>query len=275
MIVFPQAKINLGLNVVRKRPDGYHDIQSVLVPIPLCDVLEAVVDPSLAPGEVRFTRSGIPVEGAITDDLCMKAIRAVEEVHALPGLRVHLHKAIPTGAGLGGGSSDAAQMLLLLDRALGLRTSKARLYEWAARAGSDCPFFLEPAPQLAEGRGERLTPIPLDLEGTWLMLVNPGVHVSTAEVYRSTTPTGNTVDLPAALARDRSRWQQTVVNVMEGPVARMHPVVGAVKERLLQAGAWYAAMSGSGSTVFGLFAQEPPSLGWPKDHVSWTFSLGH
>lgn len=275
MIVFPQAKINLGLNVVRKRPDGFHDIQSVLVPIPLCDVLEVVADPALGPGEVRFVRTGIPIEGAINEDLCMRAVRTIEENHAIPGLRVHLHKVIPTGAGLGGGSSDGAGMLQLLDRSLGLRLEKTELQDLAAGLGSDCPFFLERTPQLAEGRGERLTPLALDLEGRWLVLVNPGVHVGTAEVYLNTPPTEHTVDLRSALARDPTTWQHTVINVMEQYVLERYPAVAAVKQRLLAAGAFYAAMSGSGSSVFGLFDKEPMPLTWPKDHRWWAFRLGH
>ncbi|HRO40405.1 MAG TPA: hypothetical protein PLZ25_10855, partial [Flavobacteriales bacterium] len=151
MLVFPFAKINLGLQVLRKRPDGYHDIRSVLFPIPLCDVLEAVVDEGLASGEVKFESSGLPVPGDPAANLCLKAVELIREQRELPGLRMHLHKAIPTGAGLGGGSSDGAHALLLLNKLLDLRLAAEELHAIASRIGSDCPFFLKQQPQLAEG----------------------------------------------------------------------------------------------------------------------------
>jgi 4-diphosphocytidyl-2-C-methyl-D-erythritol kinase len=246
MLVFPPAKINLGLNVVRRRDDGYHDIQSVLVRIPLCDALEAVIDPALGGNEVIFTRTGIDVPGSPDDDLCMKAVRMLQREHHLPCLRVHLHKAIPAGAGLGGGSSDGAHMLHLLDRLCGLRLPREHLHTMAAALGSDVPFFLGSGPQLAEGRGEKLRPVTVDLRGLWLVVVNPGVHVPTAEVYRNTTPSGREVDLEAALLRPFEEWNEHVVNGMEPYVFSAYPAVAAAKETLLVAGAAYAAMSGSG-----------------------------
>ena len=275
MIVFPHAKINLGLNVVRKRADGFHDIQSVLVPIPLCDVLEVVVDPVLAPGEVVFNRSGLSIAGAIEEDLCMKALRLVEQQRPLPGLRMHLHKVVPSGAGLGGGSSDGAHVLRLLNDLLQLGLKKEELFQMAASLGSDCPFFLHHGAQLAEGRGERLSPITVDLKNWWLVLVNPGVHVSTAEVYRNTTPTGTEIDLAAVLSHPPNRWNGALVNTMEPYVLSAYPAVAHVKKQLLDFGAAYAAMSGSGSCVFGLFRERPEGITWPKSHRQWVFHLDH
>ncbi|MFT3883919.1 MAG: 4-(cytidine 5'-diphospho)-2-C-methyl-D-erythritol kinase [Flavobacteriales bacterium] len=273
MLAFPFAKINLGLNVVRKRADGFHVIESVLVPIPLHDAVEIVTDPTLRPNEAIFTRSGIPVPGDPQDDLCLKAVRAVQAARTLPGLRLHLHKVIPTGAGLGGGSSDAAHVLLLLNDLLDLQLGRAELHAMAATLGSDCPFFLEERPQLAEGRGEQLSPITLDLRGQWLVLVNPGIHVGTAEVYRNTVPTERSIDLPAALARNSDTWRTSVVNTMEPYVFRTHPAIAALHATLHGMGAYYAAMSGSGSSVFGLFRERPVLPSFPVGHHVWCLQL--
>lgn len=273
MLAFPFAKINLGLNVLRKRPDGFHDIESVLVPIPLRDAVEVVVDPSLTAGKVVLTYSGAPIPGEPDDDLCLKAVRAVQRVRELPGLQLHLHKVIPTGAGLGGGSSDAAHVLLLLNDLLSLGLSPAELHGLAAQLGSDCPFFLDERPQLAEGRGERLTPLALRLRGHWLLLVNPGIHVGTAEVYRNTVPTERSAALAQALSAPLAEWSRTVVNTMEPYVFSTYPAVAEVKQRLLGAGAVYAAMSGSGSSVFGLFNAPPPAIQFPAGHRAWTLPL--
>lgn len=273
MLAFPPAKINLGLNVVERLPDGYHAIESVLVPIPLYDVLEVVVDPSLSPETPVLARTGLPVPGRAEDDLCLKAIQALGTLRPLPGLRAHLHKAIPIGAGLGGGSSDGTAMLLLLNDLLDLGLRAEELRALAGTLGSDCPFFVDPRPQLAEGRGERLRAIDLDLRGLWLVLVNPGIHVSTAEVYRNTRPTGRSAHLDQALAAPVPEWRATVRNVMEEYVFAAHPEVGAIKQRLLQAGAIHASMSGSGSSVFGLFGQRPAPIDLPAGHASWTLPL--
>ncbi len=257
MLTFPCAKINLGLNVLQLRDDGYRDIESVLVPIPLCDALEVVVDPAIGAGRMALTHSGRPVPGRTGDDLVARAHGLVNALHPLPGLRVHLHKTIPIGAGLGGGSSDGAHMLLLLDRLFGLGLAPAVLHELAAQLGSDPPFFLQRGPCLAEGRGERLTPIPLSLRGLWLVLVDPGVHVSTADVYARTRPTGRSVALAEVLADPIDSWRERLANVMEEAVFALHPSIGRIKEALYAAGAAYASMSGSGSSVFGLFTERP------------------
>jgi len=272
MIVFPHAKINLGLNVVRKRPDGYHDIQSVLVRIPLHDVLEAVLDPQLPQGEVIFTRSGLPVPGDKEQDLCMRAVKSIPVTRKLPGLRLHLHKVIPMGAGLGGGSSDGAYTLRLVNDLVGLGLGEAELHDLAMELGSDCPFFLRNGPQLVEGRGDDMTPITLDLGGLWILLVNPGIHVPTAEVYRNTSPTGTSEDLRAILTENKPpEWSGLLHNRMEPFVMAGHPAVTAIKDRSLEAGAIYAAMSGSGSTVMAIFDRPPPLLEWPASHRTWVF----
>lgn len=256
MVVFPFAKINLGLNVVRVRPDGYRDIQTVMFPIPLHDALEAVVGRSVPDGECVMTYSGTLIPGK-GDDLCLRAVRALASIKTLPGLRLHLHKAIPIGAGLGGGSSDATHTLLLLNRLLRLGLGEDELHRLAEALGSDTPFFLHRGAMLAEGRGERLSRCDVDLTGKWLVLVDPGIHVSTADAYRLTKPTGAMVDLPMLLSGAIHTWQGQVLNTMEDAVFALHPELAATKEALLEMGAAYASMSGSGSAVFGLFLAEP------------------
>lgn len=275
MIVFPKAKINLGLNVVRKRPDGFHDIESVLVPVPLCDALEAVVDPAQDGGIVAYTRSGLFIEGDLAGDLVMRAHAELARRRRLPGLRMHLHKRIPAGAGLGGGSSDGAHALLLLNDLLALGFSQDELRAMAAGLGSDCPFFIHDGPQHAMGRGEVLTPVEVPLGGLWLMLVNPGIHVSTKEAFARMVPTGRELGIAEALARNPvETWRELAPNTMEDPVIAAHPAIGQAMERMRSAGAVHVAMSGSGSTVFGLFRQEPEQLEWPTGHAAWLFPLG-
>ena len=274
MILFPYAKINLGLNVVRKRPDGYHDIESVLVPIPLRDALEAVVDPSLGEGSMLYARSGLDIPGDPSADLCMKAVVAIRERVALPGLRLHLHKRIPMGAGLGGGSSDGAHTLLLLNDLLELDLKQQELLDLASGLGSDCPFFLGPGPQLATGRGEVLEPVSLDLNGLWLVLVNPGVHVPTSAAFFHTPSTGRSFNITDVLLNEpMERWRALAPNIMENHVFSTWPIVADVLERIQRAGAAHAAMSGSGSTVFGLFRAKPPAFEWPTAYSCWTFRL--
>lgn len=274
MLLFPHAKINLGLQVLGKRPDGYHDIRSVLLPIPLHDALEAVIDPALPDGEVRFNRTGLPVPGKPEDDLCMRAVETIRQERTLPGLQLHLHKAIPMGAGLGGGSSDGTHTLLLLNRLLELGLSPAELHPLAASLGSDCPFFLNNTAQLAEGRGEVLSPITVDLAGYWLVLVAPGIHVPTAEVYRHMRLREGHEDLRQVIGLPVGEWQGLLVNNMEEYVFVKYPEIGAIKEKLLAQGAVYTAMSGSGASVFGIFREKPVGMEWPEGYKAWVLALG-
>ena len=273
MIRFPPAKINLGLNVIRKRSDGYHDLRSIMIPIPLHDILEVVVDRSLKSGEMIFHRTGIPVPGDPQTDLCTKAIEAFRRNVDLPGLRVHLHKVIPIGAGLGGGSSDGAHMLKLLNEIV-LFKLQDKIFSIAESLGSDCAFFLNAGIQLIEGKGERTCPInDFSLEGKWLVLVDPGIHVSTAEAFRSITPSGKEIDLMDIIQRPIATWQEVLINEMEEPVFQMHPKLAVIKQGLLDQGAIYAAMSGSGSTIYGIFSDPPAHFDLPKYHMQWTFKL--
>lgn len=272
MILFPHAKLNLGLNVVRKRSDGFHDIETVFFPIPIRDALEALVDHEIAPGEVRYSRSGLAVDGAPQMDLVMRAHRLVGQSKPLPGLRMHLHKSIPMGAGLGGGSSDATHTLLLLDALLGLELPQEKMRAMALNLGSDCPYFLKYGTYAATGRGEKLEPIDLTLEGSWLVVVNPAIHIPTADVFKQTTPSGSETGFPRVLGSvPIEDWNLAAPNHMELAVFRKWPEVRLVRDRLKESGAAHAAMSGSGSTVFGIFRTPPPAIQWPAHYRAWTF----
>ncbi|MCB0769204.1 MAG: 4-(cytidine 5'-diphospho)-2-C-methyl-D-erythritol kinase [Flavobacteriales bacterium] len=274
MLVFPNAKINLGLNVVSKRADGFHDIESVFVPVPLCDALEAVVDRTLEDGRLVYTRSGLTIPGDPEKDLCSRAHSMIASRTTVPGVRMHLHKIIPMGAGLGGGSSDGTRTLMLLDELFDLKTPEADLLRMATELGSDCPFFIGDSAMLATGRGETLMPLELDLSGLYVALVHPNVHIGTAEVYANTVPTGRSVDLVSLVARSRiAMWQEDVKNTMEPYVSKEHPVIGIVKRELLSQGAIYAAMSGSGSSVFGIFPERPADITLPNGLVAQVFTL--
>ncbi|MCB9170022.1 MAG: 4-(cytidine 5'-diphospho)-2-C-methyl-D-erythritol kinase [Flavobacteriales bacterium] len=273
MVRFPNAKINLGLHVVRRRDDGYHEIRTVLAPIPLYDILEAVIDPNMDPGEVVLTRTGRPVPGDPEDDLVMRAVHAIGMEHALPGLRVHLHKVIPIGGGLGGGSSDGTHMLLLVNDLVGLGLSDAELHRYAAGIGSDTAFFLEGRPCLARSRGELLEPLPLDLKGLWMLLIDPGIHVSTAAAFAMALPGRAGTDLAAIVRLPMEQWPEVLVNELAGPVQAMHPELRRIEEMLYACGAGYAAMSGSGSTMFGLFRERPGMWMEFDSSRQWVLSL--
>lgn len=274
MITFPHAKVNLGLHVLRLRPDGYREMESVLLPIPLRDALEVVMDPVLAAGEVVMVRTGLPVPGDPQQDLCVKAAKVLGREVALPGLRIHLHKVIPVGAGLGGGSSDGAHALMLINELLQLGVPSTRLATMAAELGSDCPFFLGRGAQLATGRGEILRPIAFDLRGWWLMLLNPGIHISTAEVYAHTPLAPAACDLLAEMEESSpDKWMGRVVNVMEQYVLRAYPEVQQALDSVRKGGAVYSAMSGSGSSVFGLFQDQPELPSLPEGQRGWVLAL--
>lgn len=268
MIVYPNCKINLGLRILRKRADGYHDLETIFYPIKLNDMLEVLPGKPMAGLPVQLSLSGIPVSGNAADNLCVKAWHLLKNAYPeLPPVQLHLHKIIPTGAGLGGGSADAAFTLLLLNKLFRLNCPMEQLAAFALQLGSDCPFFLTNSPCLATGRGEILTPVPLDLNGYALMLVNPGIHVSTAAAFAGITPAEPATSVNEIIQLPVSQWKDRLLNDFEKTVFAQHPEIAAIKDTLYAAGAVYAAMSGSGSTVFGLFpAGQVPDPGFPE---SW------
>ena len=260
MITFPLAKINLGLNVVERRPDGYHNLQTVFMPVPLTDALEVYEMDAAFPSEVDcdLKVTNIAVEGDEQRNLVVRAYNMLKaEFPDMPRVHAHLRKDIPTQAGMGGGSSDCAAMLLLLNRMFSLGLTQQQLIDRAAQLGADCPIFVLNRPAYAEGIGEKLTPIELSLQDYYLVIVRPNIPVPTKEAFSRITP-----HMPAKNCLDIVRqpidtWRHELVNDFEESVFALHPEIGAVKQRLYDLGAVYAAMSGSGSALFGIFKKEP------------------
>ena len=249
MICFPNAKINLGLNVVSRRPDGYHNIETIFYPIPLRDALEVVEADTFS-----FSQTGIPVDAPAEKKLAVKAIRLLSASYPLPPLEVHLLKAIPFGAGLGGGSADAAFMLRLLNDFGKLSLADGQLEAMAATLGADCPFFIRNTPVFASGTGNIFEPITLSLKGYYLALIKPDIAVSTAEAYSAVTPQSPAISLKDIVKRPVHEWKEYMVNDFEPSVFAKRPEIAAIKQRLYDSGALYASMSGSGSSVYALFS---------------------
>jgi 4-diphosphocytidyl-2-C-methyl-D-erythritol kinase len=258
MVVFPNAKINLGLRVVSKRSDGYHDLDTVFYPIPVTDILELITNRELNQPEFSFASTGLSIPGGIDQNLCYKAYQLLKKDHPdLPAIQVHLHKLIPMGAGLGGGSSDGAFMLTLLNEQYGLQLSNEQLKEYALQLGSDCPFFINNQPCAATGRGEIMKNIDLTLKGYHLVLVCPGIHVSTKEAFHNIVPHAANPTCEELVKKPLSEWKSTLINDFEIPVFSLYPAIGEIKKMLYDKGAIYASMTGTGSTVYGIFEREP------------------
>ena len=265
MITFPCAKINLGLNIVSKRPDGYHNLETVFYPIPLTDALEIkYMDekfPSESPCDLKIT--GNDVDCNEEDNLVIKAYQLLAADFQLPRVHAHLVKRIPTQAGLGGGSSDAAYMIRLLDERFRLNIGIPEMERYAAKLGADCAFFITADPSYAEGIGDVLMPVDVPgagLGGYYLAVVKPSVAVSTRDAYAAIVP-----KTPSKCCRDIVRqpietWKDELVNDFEAPIFALHPELAAIKQSLYDAGAVYAAMSGSGSALFGIFREQPTGL---------------
>jgi len=262
MILFPNAKINIGLNIVERRPDGYHNLESIFYPINIYDRLQVEVDAESPSPACNMTLDGIDIACRPEDNLVVRAYHLLAEKHPLPAVKVRLQKLIPMGAGLGGGSSDAACMLKALNQMFHLQLSDVQLELLAARLGADCAFFIQNQAVFATGIGNifhRDLPMP-SLVGKTLVLVKPDVFVSTRDAYSMITPMRPTVPLVAGVQLPIEQWKDVVVNDFEYSVFYKHPVIRDVKEQLYQMGALYASMSGSGSSVFGIFNQPIGSL---------------
>jgi len=250
MLAFPNVKINLGLYITEKRADNYHNLLTCFYPAPLNDILEIV-----PAARFEFVQTGLEIPGNQEDNLVVKAYSLLQKEFDLPPVRIQLHKLVPMGAGLGGGSSDAAFTLSTLNTQFQLGLKEAQLEEYAAKLGSDCAFFIRNRPVVAKGRGELMENCEVDLKGTHLFMVCPGLHVSTADAYGGTKPSPYTGDFEGVL-KDKSKWRNELHNQFEDTIFPKHPTLASIKEQLYALGAWYAAMSGSGSTVFGLFEKE-------------------
>lgn len=254
---FPHAKINLGLKILRKRSDGYHDIETILYPVGLSDALEIV---PAHDGVFEFSCTGLPLEGSAEDNLCVKAFRLIQRKFQLPEVKIHLHKIIPAGAGLGGGSSDAAFTLKLVNRVFSLKLKDNELLVMASTLGSDCGFFIEGMPAFSSGRGEVLQNLSLNLVGWHLVLIVPRVSVSTPWAYQQVVPSGASLPVSEIKPDNVGDWNNLLTNDFENPVMHHYPVIRNLRDQLLEAGADYASMSGSGSSVFGLFRHKPANL---------------
>lgn len=256
MIIFPRAKINIGLRITEKRKDGFHEIRTIFYPVCLRDALEFVVPAKKIEKDV-ITVTGLMSDLPMEDNLVIKALNKLRIRANIPFLKIHLHKAIPAGAGLGGGSSDAANFLRLLVRYFNLKVSNEELFEIALSLGSDCPFFIESVPAYAEGRGEILSPLTPLKEDLYLVLANPGIAVNTAEAYRECKPYKSDESLKDYYSRDIKKWKSLIVNDFEKSVFIRYPQIGSLKEEMFRMGAVYSSMSGSGSTVYGIFGEKP------------------
>ena len=255
MIVFPNCKINLGLNILGKREDGYHNLQTVFYPLPFYEVLEIIQHADAAQSFELFL-SGIPVEGNPADNLCVKAYDLLKkDFPQLPPVKIYLHKTIPAGAGLGGGSADGAFMLTLLNDKFNLQLQQQQLLNYALLLGSDCPFFIINKPCFAQERGEDMEPVELNLSGYKLVLVNPGIHINTGWAFSQVKlSAGN--DIRNIITSPISQWKENLTNDFESPVFKQFPAIEAIKKNLYSSGALYASMSGTGSTVYGIFNKE-------------------
>ena len=263
MITFPVAKINLGLNVVEKRPDGYHNLQTVFYPVPIMDALEIVPMSDGFPSDVDcdLKVTNITIEGDEQRNLVVRAYQLLKaDFPDMPRVHAHLWKGIPTQAGMGGGSSDCGYMIRLLNETFDMGLSSEQMQQYAARLGADCAFFIESSACYAEGIGERLQPIDLDLSGWHIGVVRPDIPVPTKEAFSRIHPHYPALNCREAVMQPVETWRDTLTNDFEESVFALHPEIGAVKEQLYKMGATYAAMSGSGSALFGLFKDEPDAL---------------
>ena len=252
MEIKANCKINIGLDVLRRRADGYHDLSTVMVPVKgLYDVL--TIEQA---EESTLSIVGIEVDCDPEQNICMKALRLMQQRYGIGETSITLDKRIPFGAGLGGGSADGTAVILALNEIFALGLDEATLISLAAELGSDTAFFVRNSPQLCEGRGEIMTPIELDLAGYWLVLIKPDANVSTREAYAGVVPAIPELSLTERLQKPIAEWQESVKNDFEKSVFAAHPIIGEIKQELIDAGATYASMSGSGSTVFGLFASK-------------------
>ncbi len=269
MITFPNAKINLGLFITEKLPNGYHALETCFYPIPIYDALEAI-----EAKKTSFHISGMEIPGDPNQNLILKAYKLLKKDYQLPEIEIHLLKNIPMGAGLGGGSADGAFMLKLISETYQLFLDDIILEDYAAQLGSDCPFFISNEPAIGTGTGIELEPIELSLKGLWFTLIHPGIHISTKEAYEGVTPKSSGIDLKSLIqSRSFEDWKKELKNDFEESIFPQYPELTAIKSNLYKSGAVYSAMSGSGSAMFGLFKAKP-DLDWVNEsHFSKTVQL--
>lgn len=269
MISFPNAKINIGLNILRRREDGYHDIESFFYPVHWQDALEVI--PSK---ELVFNTSGRSIPPDPKGNLCLQAYALLKKDFDLPPVSIHLHKNIPIGAGLGGGSADGSFMITLLDKQFDLGLGISKMEGYARQMGSDCAFFIENKPKFCFGKGDEFADLDRSLEGMYIVLVYPNLGISTKEAYAKVSPKVPEVGIKEIVRQPIETWRDQLANDFEPSLFPKYPILEEVKDKLYQEGAVYASMTGSGSTLFGLFREEIHLLDrFPKDYSVWQGTL--
>jgi 4-diphosphocytidyl-2-C-methyl-D-erythritol kinase len=261
MIAFPHAKINLGLSVLSKRQDGFHNLETIFYPLAIHDALEII------PSDfTKIISTGLKISGNADDNIVLRAFEMLNNYYpSVSPLEIHLHKAIPMGAGLGGGSSDATEMILMMNCYFNLQISGKELKNYTAKLGSDCAFFLQKDPCFANGRGEILEPIKLDLSSYSILLIHPDIQIKTEWAYSRIKPGNPLHNLKESILQPVSEWPDLIYNDFELPVFEEFPQLRKIKDDLYSKGALYSAMSGSGSTIFGIFNKsELPAIDFPN-----------
>jgi 4-diphosphocytidyl-2-C-methyl-D-erythritol kinase len=275
MIAYPNAKINLGLHVVNKRPDGYHQIETVFYPIALSDILEiAEVHDKGKNQACHFEQTGIPIDLPAGENICVKAYELLSGRYPLPSVKMHLHKIIPVGSGLGGGSSDGTATLILLNSMFNLGIDPYGMASLALQLGSDCPYFVFNEPMLATGRGEVLTSLKISLEKYFLLIVHPGFPVSTRWAYEHVLPSMQRIPLSERIAEPVYNWKDRLINQFEEAVFHQYRDIKHLRDTLYQMDAVYASLSGSGSAVYGLFNNRPRIPREMSPYFTWVEKLG-
>ena len=269
MICFPNAKINLGLNIIRKRQDGFHEIESVFLPVGWSDILEVIPAADSVVNEISMEQTGLPLGIAAGENLAFKACENLRKDFDLPNLKIALHKQIPSGAGLGGGSSDAASMILLLDRLFGLALSKEKILSYLEKLGSDCPFFYTNQPAFVRGRGEVIEPFHVNLNGYYLMIIVPEVRISTAEAFKLISPRKPEFSLRKTLEYPVEDWGRLVVNDFEDVLFSKYPEFKQIKSKMYSSGAVYSSLSGSGSAIYGIFRNKIKPADVFPNQICW------
>lgn len=257
MIVRPNAKINIGLNIVERRPDGFHNLESLMVPFGLTDELKLTENKRNGAKKFELVIDGLPVGGSLDTNLVSRAYHLINADYSLPPVRAMLKKQIPMGAGLGGGSADCAFTITALNKMFDLKLSVDAMQRYAAMLGSDCALFVQNKPAFATSRGEILKPVDINLKGYSIVIVKPNVHVNTAQAYKLLTPKRPETPITDLLDKKPEEWRGKMTNDFEEPIFKMHPILDTIKTAMYNAGAAYASMSGSGSAIYGLFAGKP------------------
>ncbi len=269
MITFPNAKINLGLNITERRPDGYHNLETIFYPIPLCDALEVITS-----NDTTLNISGLNINGNKEDNLVMKAYKLLENEFSLPKVEINLLKKIPSGAGLGGGSSDAAFMIKILNEKYNLNLTEIQQKKYATQLGADCSFFIQNKPSFATGIGNELNEINISLAGYYIYLIKPNIHISTAEAYASIVPQKNEISLCEKIINTPiEEWKNFIFNDFEKSIFNKYQAIKDLKEKMYKHGALYASMSGSGSSVFGIFSHKPEPFSMPEKWFNYIDAL--